>query len=155
MTLPIREAAIDESELIFQVMIKSFQEYDGKLNPPSGALLETVERTIHTFHVGGGAALAHEGDRLVGSARYEPASDYMYIGRVSVLPEFRGRGVCKALLHFVENKARAQGFKETRVGVRLSIPENIRLYERLEYEAIEHKFYPDQTDSWYVMRKKL
>ena len=44
---------------------------------------------------------------------------------------------------------------ESRVEVRLSIPENIKLYEWLQYEVIEHKFYPERTDSWYVMRKKL
>ncbi|CAN7743113.1 GNAT family N-acetyltransferase [Paenibacillus sp. LjRoot153] len=155
MVLSIREATIDESELIYQVMIESFKEYNGKLNPPSGALKETVDDTIHTFTIGGGAALAWEGDKLVGSARYKPVDDYMYIGRVSVLPDFRGKGICKALLTFVENKARGQGIMETRIGVRLSIPENIQVYERLHYEVIEHKFYPERIDSWYVMRKKL
>lgn len=155
MSLTIREATIDESELIYHVMIESFKEYNGKLNPPSGALMETVDHTIHTFNIGGGAALACDGAKVVGSARYKPVADYMYIGRVSVLPEFRGKGICKALLHFVENKAREQGFMESRVEVRLSIPENIKLYEWLQYEVIEHKFYPERTDSWYVMRKKL
>jgi GNAT superfamily N-acetyltransferase len=164
MTLPIREATIDESELIYQVMIESFKEYDGKLNPPSGALKETVDHTIHTFNIGGGAALACEGAKVVGSARYKPVDDYMSIGRVSVLPDFRGKGICKALLTFVENKAlltfvenkaRDQGIMETRVEVRLSFPENIRMYERLHYEVIEHKFYPERIDSWYVVRKKL
>ncbi|WP_236292683.1 GNAT family N-acetyltransferase [Paenibacillus allorhizoplanae] len=155
MTVRIREASIDESELIYQVMIEAFKEYNGKLNPPSGALMETVDRTIHTFNIGGGAALTWEGDKLIGSARYEPVADYMYIGRVSVLPDFRGKGICKALLTFVENKACAQGFKESRVGVRLSIPENIKVYERMHYEVIEHTYYPDRTDSWYVIRKKL
>ncbi|WP_235549587.1 GNAT family N-acetyltransferase [Paenibacillus sp. Soil766] len=155
MTIAIREATIDESELIYQLMTASFKEYDGKLNPPSGALKETVDHTIHTFNIGGGAALACEGVKAVGSARYKPIDDYMYIGRVSVLPDYRGKGICKALLTFVENKARDQGIMETRVEVRLSIPENIRLYERLHYEVIEHKFYPERIDSWYVMRKKL
>jgi ribosomal protein S18 acetylase RimI-like enzyme len=155
MTLPIRDATIDESELIFQVMLASFQEYEGKLNPRSGALSETVEQTRHVFTIGGGVAVAYEGSQIVGSARYKPAADHIYIGRVSVLPEFRGKGICKVLLQFVENKARTQGIMATRVEVRLSIPENISMYQRMNYEVVEHKFYPDRIDSWYVMSKLL
>lgn len=155
MSIQIREAQVEESGLIFQVMIASFREYDGKLNPPSGALQETVDKTIQTFQIGGGAILAWDGDVAVGSARYKPVDHYMYIGRISVLPDFRGRGICKALLSTVENLAKEKGFLESRLEVRLSLPENVTMYQRFGYAVLEHKFYPEREDSWYVMRKLL
>ncbi|WNR44147.1 GNAT family N-acetyltransferase [Paenibacillus roseipurpureus] len=155
MTLIIKEATVHESDLIYQIMLASFQEYSGKLTPPSGALHETVEHTMRTFEVGGGAVLAWEEGNAVGSARYKLVDDYMYIGRVSVLPEYRGRGICKALLRRVESIAQQQGIAESRVEVRLSIPENIAMYQKFKYEVVEQKFYPEGTDSWYVMRKIL
>jgi ribosomal protein S18 acetylase RimI-like enzyme len=155
MSFQIKEATVEESDLIFHVMVDSFKEYDRKLNPPSGALLETVDKTIQTFQIGGGAVLAWEGDVVAGSARYKPVDHYMYIGRVSVRPEFRGKGIMKAMLNTVENIAKTRGLMESRVEVRLSIPSNIDMYERMHYEVIEHKFYPERIDSWYVMRKML
>ncbi|OCT11511.1 hypothetical protein A8709_07550 [Paenibacillus pectinilyticus] len=80
MTLQIKSATIDDSELIFNIMVASFKEYSGKLVPPSGALSETVENTIHVFKIGGGAALAWEGLQVMGSARFKPVDHYMYIG---------------------------------------------------------------------------
>lgn len=155
MSFEIREAKIEEADIVFHTMQESFMEYSGKLNPPSGALSETTQNVIKTFKEGGGAVLAWDGIRAVGSARYRYMDHYMYIGRVSVLQEYRGRGICKSLLNFIENKALSMGINESKVEVRLSIPENIDMYKRLKYEVIEHKFYPERTDSWYVMSKKL
>ena len=155
MSIEIREAKIEEVDIVFRTMQESFMEYSGKLNPPSGALSETTQNVINTFNEGGGAVLAWNGIMAVGSARYRFIEHYIYIGRVSVIREYRGRGICKSLLNFIENKAMSMGIKESKVAVRLSIPENIDMYKRLKYEVIEHKFYPDRTDSWYVMSKKL
>ncbi|WP_376773887.1 GNAT family N-acetyltransferase [Paenibacillus phytorum] len=63
------------------------------MNPPSGALAETTQHVINTFKEGGGAVLAWHGIRAVGSARYRFIEDYIYIGRVSVIQEYRGRGI--------------------------------------------------------------
>lgn len=155
MSIEIREAKIEEVDIVFRTMQEAFLEYSGKLNPPSGALSETTLNVINIFKQGGGAVIAWNGSMAVGSARYRYMDHYMYIGRVSVLQEYRGRGICKSLLNFIENKALSSGIQESRVEVRLSIPENIDMYKRLKYEVIEHKFYPERTDSWYVMSKKL
>lgn len=155
MSIEIREAEIEEIDIVFRTMQESFMEYSGKLNPPSGALSETTEHILNTFKQGGGAVIAWNEITAVGSARYRFIDNYIYIGRVSVLQEFRGRGICKSILKFVENKAKARGIYESRVEVRLSIPENIEMYKKLKYEVIEQKFYPERTDSWYVMSKKL
>lgn len=155
MSFEIREAIMEEADIVFRTMQESFMEYSGKLNPPSGALSETTQNVINTFNEGGGAVLAWDGIKAVGSARYSFIEHNIYIGRVSVIQEYRGRGIGKSLLNFIENKALSIGINESKVAVRLSIPENIAMYKRLKYEVIEHKFYPDRTDSWYVMSKKL
>ena len=59
------------------------------------------------------------------------------------------------MLAMIEGIALAIGINEARVEVRVSIPDNIKLYEYLEYRPIEQKYYNEGTDSWYVMSKKL
>jgi ribosomal protein S18 acetylase RimI-like enzyme len=136
-------------------MVEAFRQYDGQLSPPSGALQETVERTISIMASSGGAVLAWEDALPIGSARYYYKEDYMYIGRVAVHPDHRGKGIGKRLMAFLEEHARKNGRFQTRLEVRLSLPDNIQFYKRLGYQVVEQIYYPDRTDSWYVMNKRL
>jgi ribosomal protein S18 acetylase RimI-like enzyme len=131
MTIQIKEAKKDEIELVYQTMKMAFSEYLGKLNPPSGALSETTQEILYVIDQGGGAVLAWNGLIAAGSARYKYDHDFIYIGRVSVIPEFRGRGIGKLMLAYIEDIARARGIYESRVEVRLSIPENIQMIKKL------------------------
>jgi ribosomal protein S18 acetylase RimI-like enzyme len=154
MTIEIKEASSSEIDIVYHTMKEAFSEYIGKLNPPSGALSETTQDILNVINQGGGAIIAWDGLTAVGSTRYKFKDHYMYIGRVSVPPEFRGNGIFKQMLAFIEGLARERNLSETRVEVRLSIPVNVALYKKLEYEIIEHLYYPERTDSWYVMSKK-
>jgi uncharacterized protein (UPF0218 family) len=51
-----------------RIMQLAFEEYRGRLVPPSGALMETLEE-VRTVINRGGAFLAFVGDVTVGSAR--------------------------------------------------------------------------------------
>jgi ribosomal protein S18 acetylase RimI-like enzyme len=81
----------------------------------------------------GGAVLARIGAETVGSGRYELRDDHVYIGRLSVLPAFRRRGISTAMMLAMEERALAAGRTEARISVRVLLPKNIELYERLGY----------------------
>lgn len=151
----IREAEPHEMELVHRVMKQAFAEYAGRLMPESGALRESFEDIIRKTAGCGGAILVWNGQEPIGSAQYVRKDNYLYIGRVAVLPNWRGRGIGKGMLEALEEMAIAAGLRETQVGVRLSIPENVEFYRRMRYVEMEHLFYPDRTDSWYVMRKRV
>ncbi len=98
-----------------------------------------------------GAVIASVDGEAVGCARWaerpddaatgaEPRDDwaqslraYLYVGRVSVLPAFRGRGVATALMAWCEQLALDRGLHEVRLGVRLGLVRNEVLYRRLGY----------------------
>jgi Cof subfamily protein (haloacid dehalogenase superfamily) len=151
----IREASLGEAPIVFRLMVEAFREYDGRLNPPSGTLRETVDDTLSIMRSNGGAIIAWENEVPAGAARYEFRDKYMYIGRVSVHPDHRGKGIAQKMMLYLEELARRHRYFETRIGVRLSIPRNIEFYKRLNYQVIEHEYYPEKTDSWYVMSKTL
>lgn len=155
MPIEIKVANETEIDFVYSTMVEAFQEYAGKLNPPSGALSETTENILTTMNQGGGSVIAWDGSSAAGSARFKFIDHYLYIGRVAVLPEYRGRGIGKSMLVFLENMAADKKISEARVEVRLSIPDNIDMYKRYNYEIIEQIFYPERTDSWYVMSKKF
>lgn len=153
--LRITHASREEIPVVHRIMLAAFEEYRGVLDPPSGALSETVEDIIRKITPDGGAVIAWYADEPVGSARYLLHPGYLYIGRVSVLPQHRGFGAGSALLQYLEQLALDGQLEETRVGVRLSLPANVAYYRKLRYEVIEEHEYPSQTDRYYIMSKRL
>src|SRR6185369_8663025 len=135
MTLQITPAPPDQAALVHQIMQDAFAEYIGVLQPPSSTHAETVEDVLRAMSAGG-AVLAWEDDIAVGSARYNRKSDHFYIGRVAVLPAYRGKGIASAMMAYLEGLARDAGVERVQIGVRMALPQNLALYQRLGYEII-------------------
>ena len=133
-------------------MRAAFAEYAGVLPQESGALRETVE-DVRTAMAQGGAAIAFLGETAVGSARFLPEADALYVGRVAVLPTHRRQGVASALMQFLEGVARGMNRPKVHIGVRESLASNLALYERLGYERV--KVEPHGADRSWTMIKLI
>ena len=145
---------MDEAALIHQATQEAFAEYRGVLEPPSGADAETVLDVEDAIRRGG-ALLAWDGDTLVGAARYEPRPEYLYVGRVAVHPRHRRRGIATALMRRMIEIARDRRLPSVRVGVRDSLPSNVRLYERLGFEVLSVERHPRGPDRTVWMERRL
>jgi ribosomal protein S18 acetylase RimI-like enzyme len=154
MTMTIRPLGVEQASEVHRMMQLAFEEYRGQLVPPSGALTETID-DVRTVIRGGGAFLAFAGDVAVGSARYRLFPDHAYAERIAVLPAHRRRGVAVALMAAFEEAVQALGVPEARVGVRASLPSNLRFYENLGYRALGSRPYPTGTDFEITMSKRL
>jgi ribosomal protein S18 acetylase RimI-like enzyme len=154
MSVTIREVGVEQAREVRRIMQLAFEEYRGRLVPPSGALTETIE-DICTAIRGGGAFLAFADDVAVGSARYCLFPDHGYAERVAVLPNYRGMGIAVALMAAFEEAIRVLGIPQARVGVRASLPSNLRFYENLGYRALASRPYPTGTDFEITLSKGL
>lgn len=130
-----------DAPLIHRITQEAFEEYRGVLQPPSSVHAETIEDVRRAFGTGG-AALAWIGDAAVGSARFAPRPDLLYVGRVSTLPVWRGRGVASALMTFLAGHARTLGLPAVCVEVRLALPGNVGLYRHLGFRTISEQPHP-------------
>lgn len=147
MTISIRRAALADAALVHRIMVEAFAAYGETLQPPSGALSEMVA-DVAAMMARGGAVLARDGPKAVGSARFEPRDGSLYVGRVSVLPDHRRRGIARAMMRFIEADAAACGFQRIELGVRMSLPGNLALYDSLGYETVSvrpHQGGPDHV----------
>src|SRR5262245_66032573 len=86
----IREAGREDAPTLFRLMIAAFAEYEGVLDPLSGAHHETFITVVRKLSAGG-AALALVDGEPAGFAFYQPDGDLLYFGRLSVLPRFPNR----------------------------------------------------------------
>lgn len=150
----LREATDDDIPTIVAVTRAAFDEYTGWLSPPSGAPNETPEK-LRAKLASGHGVLALIGDQVVGSAYYSPEAEYVYLGRLAVLPEYRGRGIGSALVAEVERRARELGIARVRLGVRLALRHVRALYERLGYRVYEERRHEGFAETTYVMMEKL
>jgi ribosomal protein S18 acetylase RimI-like enzyme len=153
-TISITEASPQQAVLVHRVMQIAFSEYIGKLNPASPCHTETVDDVASAIR-SGGAVLAWDGDEAVGSARFALTQDYFYVGRVSVLPEYRGMGVASGMMRYLENLAQSHGYSEMRLCSRLSLPRNIALYERLGFQIVHSEQISPDADVQVTMVKPL
>jgi ribosomal protein S18 acetylase RimI-like enzyme len=144
----------DEAALVRRIMLDAFAEFRGTLEPPSSALDETVEDTRRAIDAGG-AAIARVDEEAVGSVRFLPRDDYLYVGRLAVLPAYRGRGIAAALMAFMEEQTRLLGLPEMRVEVRLSLPGNVAFFRRLGFRTVSEQPHPRGPAYWTVVLGKM
>lgn len=92
------------------------------------------------------AALAREevwvaiddADAVVGFVVLVPECSTLLLDNVAVLPSHHGRGIGRALLTLVEERALAHGCGRVRLYTHVSMVENQRLYERTGYVETHH-----------------
>jgi GNAT superfamily N-acetyltransferase len=104
--LQLRLARPEDAAAILAVVHPAFAQYDGKLVPQSGAARETVE-TVTARLARENCVMACREERLAGCLFYQNLGDHLYLGRLAVLPEERGRGVARRLVGEVEAVALA------------------------------------------------
>jgi ribosomal protein S18 acetylase RimI-like enzyme len=154
MTMTIRPVGVEQASEVHRLMQLAFEEYRGRLVPPSGALTETIDDVRAAIN-SRGAFLAFAGEVAVGSARYRLFPDHAYAERIAVLPAHRGRGIAVALMAAFEEAVQTLGVPEARVGVRASLPSNLCFYENLGYRALASRPYPTGTDFEITLSKRL
>lgn len=154
-TINIISATPADAERIHHIITQAFAQYKDTLVPPSSVFRETVD-SIHAKLTKGGGFIARIDDQDAGSVLYEPEDDHLYLGRLAVLPDYRGKGVAHALIHAVESVAREQNFPTVHLGVRLILEGNQRLFASLGYEIITYGTHDGFSEPTYVnMAKSL
>jgi ribosomal protein S18 acetylase RimI-like enzyme len=138
-TLVLRAASPADAKLLAETIAAAFAQYRGKLVPESSAFKETPEAIAAQFRDGAGAIIAERDGKVLGCVMTEPLEGDLYFGRLAVLPEARGSGVARRLVGAVEQEARRRGLPGVRLGVRIALPDNQRLFASLGYREISRE----------------
>jgi predicted N-acetyltransferase YhbS len=149
----VRLARSDDAEMIVALLHAAFDEYRSVLNPPSGVQRETVESVREKMRTGAWL-IAEDKGVAVGCVFSEPRGEFLYLGRLGVLPPARGRGVGRALMQLVETTAREQGFSRVRLGVRVILSDLRAMYERQGYRVVEYHTHEGFSEPTFVMLEK-
>jgi len=99
------------------------------INPPSSVLKETLadfEARLRDEI----AVVAEADHRLVGAVFCAPQGDALYIGRLTVAPDWRRRGIAGALIDAAKDEARTLGARRITLRARIMLPANVALFRR-------------------------
>lgn len=144
----------EDAALVHRLMVAAFAEYDGVLDPPTGALAESVADVARAI-AAGVAAVAWVGAEPAGTVRAHVEPGHLYVGRLAVLPAFRRNGVAAALMAAAEAEAAARGLPEVRGEVRTALPGNVAFFARRGYahrETRPHPRHPSATSELLAKR---
>jgi ribosomal protein S18 acetylase RimI-like enzyme len=152
-TITLREATTTDVPTLLALVHAAFEQYRDCLDPPSGAHRETEASLRAALHAGG-ALLACVDGRPIGCVFYQRERDHVYVGRLSVLPPFRRRGVGQALTNDVERRAQAMGMPRVQLGVRTALPRLRAYYERCGYRVVREERHAGYEAPTYVVMEK-
>lgn len=151
--ITLTSAAESDVPLLLTLVQAAFEEYRPLLDPPSGAHRETLD-TIAKKLAEGGAFIAWKGETALGCVLIEPEEDALYLGRLAVLPQYRGLGVARLLIDAVENQARSAGLNKVTLSVRVQLLRNRAFFERLGYQFAAYHHHDGHSEPTFLTLEK-
>ena len=133
--LVVRALALADAGAAAAAIRSAFAAQSRATTPPSSALRETSESVAAKIAAGGGFG-GFVDAAAAAIALWRVDDDALMIGRVCVLPAFRGRGAAARLVAACEGAARAQRLARLRLRTRLELPENERLFSRMGFARV-------------------
>ncbi|MGR3679400.1 MAG: GNAT family N-acetyltransferase [Paracoccaceae bacterium] len=139
---------------VLELLRASFAYMDGRINPPSSIHRLTVGSM--QAHRRSGGEIWTVGKPVVACMFLTPKPERLYLGKLAVAPEARGRGLGRLLVTHAEGRAREMGFSVLELETRIELTENHVLFSRLGFVVTgteRHQGFDHATD--VVMRKPL
>lgn len=162
MNVSIYETDKSNISRAFELMRIAFNEQRGYVDPEPGIFRGDSIRSISSELDKKEKRLivALHRKRLVGAVlcgpdKNNPAEDF-YFGRLAVRPRYRNNGLARQLIEEVESTARAAKAKRTTCAVRISLRQNVSLFQHLGYEILGEGTHPGfDAPTYYNMGKIL
>jgi ribosomal protein S18 acetylase RimI-like enzyme len=114
------------------------------IDPPSGVLKETA--ADFAARLRDETCFIIEADsKLIASIFCAMDGDALYIGRLTVAPAFRRRGIANALMEAAKAEAKRRGAKRITLGARIALPGNVALFRRHGFAIVRETCHPGFT----------
>jgi predicted N-acetyltransferase YhbS len=149
----LRALRLEDADAAASLIREAFAAQSLATDPPPSALRETAASVAAHFRDGGGAAL-DAGGALIGLVLWAERDDGLYLGRLAVLPSWRGRGAARALIAAGEAEARRRAQPRQHHRVRHALVDNRRLFAACGFVAIRQGAHPGYAAPTFVVMEK-
>ncbi len=133
--LVIKVAGPEEASTIHHVIMDAYAEYKTR-QIPSSALDETqhsISKELSSGHES--AAICWFDKKPIGVVKFH-TDNGLYFSRLSVISEFRRKGVATEIINWLERYAKSLGESIIWCKVRKDETQNVRLYSKLGFSVV-------------------
>ena len=153
--IDIAPLRIEDAEATAALVRLAFASQGVATDPPASALRESGAAIAAILAArGAGGFAAWDGARMVGCVVWQVKPPGLYLGRLSVHPGARGRGVAPRLVGAVEQVARGLGLWRVWLSTRLVLADNRRLFARLGFVETQLHAHPGYDRPTFVDMEK-
>jgi predicted N-acetyltransferase YhbS len=132
----------------------AFGAQSAATDPPSAALRETAATIAAAIAEGGGAGFDTSG-QLVAVVLWTEKEGGLYFGRLAVRPDWRRRGLARALIAAAEAEARRRHLVRVHLSTRLPLLDNRRLFAACGYREVELRAHAGYAAPTSVVMEKF
>ncbi|QDC11703.1 GNAT family N-acetyltransferase [Oceanicola sp. D3] len=120
---------------VHRLLVESFAFMEGRIDPPSSlaavtpeGLAEKAEREV--------LMLVRYGARVVACGFASPRRPVLYLGKLAVTEQLRGRGLLRQMVALAEEMARDGGFEALELQSRVELVENHATFAALGFKEV-------------------
>ena len=143
----------DDAPAVAALIRTAFAAQSVATDPAPSALRVTMDDVAAHLRTGGGV-VAEASGVVVGSALWMEQDGGLYLGRVAVAVDWRGRGIAKALVAAAEAAARAMGLPRVHLSTRLVLTDNRRLFAACGFVETTRHAHPGYAEPTFVDMEK-
>jgi predicted N-acetyltransferase YhbS len=121
---------------------------------PLPSALRVTEADVVAHLQTGGGAVAEIAGEIAGSALWAARDGRLHLARLAVTPEWRRRGIAKALIGASERAAEAMSLPCIHLSTRLVLLDNRRLFAACGFVETTWEAHPGYTEPTFVNMEK-
>lgn len=148
---PHRLSAADDIAAVHALMVAAFAFMDGVIDPPTSLhrlsvadlILEAARAELWVIGPGPAACVL-----------LTPKSDTLYLGKLAVAAEHRGKGLARRLVLHAVQRATALGLPSVTLQTRIELTANQATFEHMGFQELErtaHEGYAQPTSITYCL----
>jgi predicted N-acetyltransferase YhbS len=147
--------APDHAAAVAALIRAAFAEQSLVTDPLPSALRVTEADVAAHLRDGGGVVAEAQGT-LLGSAMWAEREGGLYFSRLAVAPDWRGRGIARALVAAAEAEGRRMGLPRIHLSTRIPLLDNRRLFAACGFVETTREAHPGYAEPTSVhMEKRL
>ena len=137
---------------VLRLIQTSFAYMTGRIDPPSSMHQLTVSALAQMAKDSSVLAL---GDPVAACLVAKPLPHALYLGKIAIASDLRGRGVLRALLGRSEELARALSLSRLELQVRIELMENQKIFSKFGFVETARNAHPGYDRATEITMQKL